>query len=52
LRKAVKDVEEDKAAKEKARKASERPKITYQLYDENNRLVYGKKSFWKKVFRK
>lgn len=52
LTKALKDQKEDLAAKERAKKISEKPKITYQVYDENNKVIYGKKSFWKKMFKK
>lgn len=52
LRKALKEIDEDAAAKEKSKKDSEKPKITYQVYDQNNKIIYGKKSFWKKMFRK
>ncbi|MDE1848605.1 MAG: hypothetical protein KGH55_01075 [Nanoarchaeota archaeon] len=39
------------AEEEKAKKEKEKPKITYQIYDENNRLVKSSKpSFWKKLF--
>jgi len=42
----------NQVTKELAQKApilKEKPKITYQLIDENNRLVNIKKNWWKKL---
>lgn len=52
---AIKEIESEHGVQEEKRKISERPKITYQLYDENNNLIKSKilktkKSFLKKLF--
>lgn len=52
LEKAIREIKADEDSKEKSKKESEKPKIVYQVYDANNKLIYGKKSFWKKMFRK
>lgn len=52
LKKAAKIIEDKKESEEKSRKSYEKPKITYQIYDANNKIIYGKKSLWKKMFRK
>ncbi len=48
---AMKQAINELSAEEKARFEKERPKITYKIYDENNRQV-NKESFWKKWFGK
>ncbi len=60
MNQAIKEIESEHKVQEAKRKESERPKITYQLYDENNNLVKSKNikgspsrsSFWKKLFGK
>lgn len=50
LKQAIKELSQKDKNKEQK---NEKPKITYQLYDENNKLIKLKKqSFWKKLFRK
>jgi hypothetical protein len=54
IRKASEEIVAEDIAKEKEKQKEtvERPKITYKVYDENNKIIYGKKSFWKRVFGK
>lgn len=56
IKRALKELEEEKKTSEVKEEKTEKPKITYQLYDEKNRMIYGKtsggKSFWKKLFKK
>ena len=56
IKRALKEIEDENKSAEQKKEKSEKPKITYQLYDENNRIVYGKtsggKKFWKKLFGK
>ena len=47
LQQAQKELAEEKTKEESSKK--EKPKITYELYDERNRKV-GRKSFWKRIF--
>ena len=46
-RKAIKELSNE----EKARFEKEKPKITYKVYDENNRQIKFKEPFWKRIFR-
>lgn len=51
--KAMKQVEKELAEEEHTKEREldkEKPKITYQVYDERNRPI-GKQSFWKRFFR-
>jgi len=60
MNQAIKEIESEHKVLEEKRKEAERPKITYQLYDENNNLVKSKNikgspsrgSFWKRLFGK
>ncbi len=46
MKQAIKELsDEDKAKFEK-----EKPKITYKVYDENNKQVKFKEPFWKRIF--
>ena len=57
---AVKEIESEHKIQEEKRKEAERPRITYQLYDENNNLIKSKNikgarsrgSFWRGLFGK
>lgn len=50
---AMGEAKKELAEEEKARLEKEKPKITYRIYDENNKLVKSnKKSFFKKLFGK
>ena len=49
LKQAEKELVEEESKKEKEIQ-KEKPKITYQLYDERNRPI-GKRPFWKKLLR-
>ncbi len=46
MKQAIKELSDE----EKAKLEKEKPKITYKIYDENNRQVKIKKSFWKRLF--
>ena len=53
--KPVVEMAEEQAHKELAQKApvlKEKPKITYQIIDENDNPIKIKKPWWKKVFKK
>lgn len=53
LKQAKKELAEEEKSRDEKLKMKERPKITYKIYDENNKLVKSnKKSFWKKLFGK
>ena len=52
IKKATEEIAAENNAKEVQRAKVEKPKITYQVYDENNKIIYGKKPFWKRLFRK
>ncbi len=57
MSRAISEIETEHNVREQKRKESEKPKITYQLYDENNNLVKSKiiktkKHFWRKLFGK
>jgi hypothetical protein len=47
MKQAIKELSDE----ERARFEKEKPKITYKLYDENNRQVKFKKPFWKRIFK-
>jgi len=47
---AIKQAKKEISDVEKARMEAEKPKITVKIYDENNKLVTGKKPFWKRIF--
>jgi len=48
---AISQAKKEIADEEKARLDAEKPKITYKIYDENNKLVNSdKKPFWKRIF--
>lgn len=47
---AIKQAKKEIADEEMARAEKEKPKITVKIYDENNKLVSGKKPFWKRLF--
>ena len=50
---AMNQAKKEIADEENARLEKEKPKITYKIYDENNKLVNSiKKPFWKKLFGK
>lgn len=49
---AISQAKKEIADKESARMKKEKPKITYQIYGENNKIINpNKKSFWKRIFR-
>lgn len=49
LKQATKEISEE----ERMRVEKEKPKITYRIYDQNNKLVKSNKvPFWKRIFRK
>lgn len=48
---AMDQAKKELAEEEKQRFEKEKPKITYKVYDENNRQIkFNKKPFWKKIF--
>ena len=48
---AISQAKKEIADKESARMEKEKPKITYQIYDKDNKVINSnKKSFWKKLF--
>ncbi len=48
---ALNQAKKEIADEEKARLEEEKPKITYKIYDENNKIIDPeKKSFWKRIF--
>jgi hypothetical protein len=49
---AMKQAINELSDEERARLEKEKPKITYKLYDENNRQIKLKKPFWKRIFGK
>jgi hypothetical protein len=49
---AMKQAISELSSEEKARFEKEKPKITYKVYDENNRQIKFKEPFWKRIFRK
>lgn len=48
MQQAVRELSDE----DKARFEKEKPKITYKVYDENNKQVKFKEPFWKRIFRK
>ena len=48
---AMTQAKKELSDEEKARFEKEKPKITYKVYDENNRQVKFKEPFWKRIFR-
>ncbi len=44
--------EKEEKEKEEIRKARDRPKITYQVYDDNDKPIKFKKPFFKRVFKR
>ena len=49
---AMKQAISELSAEERARLEKEKPKITYKIYDENNRQIKLKEPFWKRIFGK
>jgi homoserine kinase len=49
---AMKQAMAELSEEDKARFEKEKPKITYKVYDENNRQIKFKEPFWKRIFRK
>ena len=48
---ALNQAKKEIADEENARLQKEKPRITYKIYDESNRLILPKKkSFWKRLF--
>jgi hypothetical protein len=48
---AMKQAIKELADEDKARFEKEKPKITYKVYDENNKQVKFKEPFWKRIFK-
>lgn len=44
--------EKEEKEKEEIRKARDRPKITYQIYDGDDKPIKFKKSFFKRMFKR
>lgn len=53
INRAMEEAKKELAEEEKSKLEKEKPKITYKLYDEKNKLVRSnKKSFFRKLFGK
>jgi hypothetical protein len=51
INKAMEQAKKELAEEERQRLEKEKPKITYQIYDENNKKIkFNKKHFWKRLF--
>jgi hypothetical protein len=52
INKAMEQAKKELADEEKERLDREKPKITYKIYDENNKPVkLGKRPFWRRILK-